>query len=253
MKFYVIIPARQASTRLPGKMLADIHGRPLLQYTYEKAVASGAARVIVATDSHDIQTACAKFGAEVCMTSPAHLTGTDRIAEAARLLKLTDDVPLVNLQGDEPGMPPEIIQQLAEALLSRPDADMTTACVPLVTIEEIFEPNIVKVVKDHLDYALYFSRAPIPWDRAHFKPRPTVLPIETAYFRHLGIYAFYNGFLQRYVSWQPSPLEKIELLEQLRALYYGAKIHLSVFNQQPPVGVDTAEDLQQVRKMLASS
>jgi len=250
MKFQVFIPARYASTRLPGKMLADIHGKPLIQHTYERAVASGAARVVIATDNPEIQAICVKFGAEVCMTAEAHTTGTDRIAEAARILGLAEDDLIVNLQGDEPGMPPEFLQQLARALAEKPRLEMATVCVPINSLEEIFDPNIVKAVLDQAGNALYFSRAPVPWDRNSFGVEPKIASNTSPYYRHLGLYAFRNQFLQQFVGWQPAPIEKIELLEQLRALYYGARIHVTVFNRQPPVGVDTLEDLQQVKKAL---
>lgn len=252
MKFTVIIPARFASTRLPGKMLADIHGKPLIQHTYEKAVASGATRIIIATDSLQIKAICDGFDAEVCMTSEAHTTGTDRIAEAARIFGLASDEIIVNLQGDEPVMPAEFLHNLAEALSKCDDAEMATICVPIQSVEEIFNPNAVKVVLNEKGRAIYFSRAPIPWHRNSFNSQPAAVPSDTTYYRHLGVYVFRNQFLQQYVQLQPAPIEKIELLEQLRALYYGANIHVVVIDQTPPAGVDTQEDLERVREYLLS-
>jgi len=253
VKFQVFIPARYASTRLPGKMLADIHGKPLIQHTYERAIASGATRVIIATDSPEIQAACAKFNAEVCLTSKMHTTGTDRIAEAARILGLADDDLIINLQGDEPGMPPACLQQLAQTLAEKLEVEMATACVPLNSLEEIFDPNIVKAVLDQMGNALYFSRAPIPWDREGFNANPKEFINTSPYYRHLGLYAFRNQFLQRFVQWQPAPIEKMELLEQLRALYYGVRIHATIINQMPPLGVDTPADLEAARRYLANT
>lgn len=251
MKFTVIIPARFASTRLPGKMLADIHGKPLIQHTYEKAVASGAARVTIATDSLQIKAACDSFGAEVCMTSELHTTGTDRIAEAARVIGLADDEIIVNLQGDEPAMPPEFLHGLAKALTEYGDVEMATVCVPTQSIEEVFNPNVVKAIVNDKGRALYFSRAPIPWHRDSFNSNQMELPAVATYYRHLGIYAFRNHFLQQYIQWLPAPIEKVELLEQLRALYYGANIQVVVIKQTPPAGVDTLEDLERVREYVS--
>lgn len=253
MKFQVFIPARYTSTRLPAKMLADIHGKPLIQHTYERAIASGATRVIIATDSLKIQAACAKFNAEVCMTSEGHTTGTDRIAEAARILELADDDLIINLQGDEPGMPPAFLQQLAQALAKNSQIEMATACVPLNSLEQVFDPNIVKAVLDQTGNALYFSRAPIPWDREGFGVTPRIISSALPYYRHLGLYAFRNRFLQRFVQWQPAPIEKVELLEQLRALYYGVRIHATIINQMPPLGVDTPADLEAARRYLVNA
>lgn len=242
--FCVIIPARYASTRLPRKMLANVHGKPLIQHTYERAKASGATRVIIATDHEEIQSVCQSFKAEVCMTAAEHATGTDRIAEAARLFNLPAEQIIVNLQGDEPSMPPAFIRKLAEVLAANQRSDMATVCVPIASLAELFNPNIVKAVLDKQHYALYFSRAPIPWHRESFSQAPQTLPAPNCYWRHMGLYAFRQQFLQQLVSWQAAPIENIELLEQLRALYYGARIQVTVIEQQPPQGIDTLEDLE---------
>jgi 3-deoxy-manno-octulosonate cytidylyltransferase (CMP-KDO synthetase) len=247
MNYTVLIPARHASTRLPGKMLADIQGKPLIQHTYARALSSGASRVAIATDHPVILQTCLDFGAEVFMTSQLHLTGTDRIAEAARMMQLASDDIIVNLQGDEPGMPSNVIAELAAALEAS-SADMATACVSIHTPEDVFNPNVVKVVVDQTGRALYFSRAPIPWHRESFGAQPPVLPSNMPYYRHLGIYAFRNAFLQQFVAWPPAAVELTESLEQLRALYYGANIQLIQIAAMPPAGVDTQADLDAIRR-----
>ena len=252
MSFVVVIPARYASTRLPGKPLADIHGKPMVQHVVEKALQSGADRVIVATDDERVQQALAPFAAaagfEVCMTSPDHQSGTERLAEVCRHYGFAADTIVVNVQGDEPLIPPAIIRQVADNLAAA-TAPMATLSVPIQDAEEAFNPNAVKVVTDKDGYALYFSRASIPWDRDRFaKSREQ---IGSHYQRHIGIYAYRAGFIQRYVDWAPSVLEQVEALEQLRVLWYGEKIHVAQALQAPPVGVDTQADLDKVRALLA--
>ena len=252
MSFVVVIPARYASTRLPGKPLADIHGKPMVQHVVEKALQSGADRVIVATDDERVQQALAPFAAaagfEVCMTSPDHQSGTERLAEVCRHYGFAADTIIVNVQGDEPLIPPVIIRQVADNLAAA-SAPMATLSVPIRDAEEAFNPNAVKVVTDREGYALYFSRASIPWDRDRFAQSRE--QIGDHYQRHIGIYAYRAGFIQRYVDWAPSLLEQIEALEQLRVLWYGEKIHVAQALQAPPVGVDTQADLDKVRALLA--
>lgn len=247
MSFIAIIPARYASTRLPGKPLADIHGKPMVVHVMERARESGAARVIVATDHADVADAVAAAGGEVCMTSPDHHSGTERLAEVIEHYGFADDQIIVNVQGDEPLIPPVIIRQVAENLAAC-SAGMATLAVPIDSAEEAFNPNAVKVVMDAQGYALYFSRATIPWDRERFAVSKAA--IGDSLLRHIGIYAYRAGFVRRYVRWAPSQLEQIELLEQLRVLWYGEKIHVAVAKAIPTVGVDTAEDLQRVRDTL---
>ncbi|MGW1441865.1 3-deoxy-manno-octulosonate cytidylyltransferase [Serratia rhizosphaerae] len=247
MSFIAIIPARYASTRLPGKPLADIHGKPMVVHVMERARESGAERVIVATDHPDVARAVEAAGGEVCMTREDHESGTERLAEVIEHYGFADDQIIVNVQGDEPLVPPVIIRQVAENLAAS-SAGMATLAAPIETAEEAFNPNAVKVVMDAEGYALYFSRATIPWDRERFAQSKSA--IGDNLLRHLGIYAYRAGFIRRYVSWAPSPLEKIELLEQLRVLWYGEKIHVAVAKAIPSVGVDTAEDLQRVRDSL---
>ncbi|AUV13152.1 3-deoxy-manno-octulosonate cytidylyltransferase [Aeromonas caviae] len=252
MSFVVVIPARYASTRLPGKPLADIHGKPMVQHVVEKALQSGADRVIVATDDERVQQALAPFAAaagfEVCMTSPDHQSGTERLAEVCRHYGFAADTIIVNVQGDEPLIPPVIIRQVADNLAAA-SAPMATLSVPIRDAEEAFNPNAVKVVTDREGYALYFSRASIPWDRDRFTQSRE--QIGDHYQRHIGIYAYRAGFIQRYVDWAPSVLEQVEALEQLRVLWYGEKIHVAQALQAPPVGVDTQADLDKVRALLA--
>ncbi|MBP2170620.1 3-deoxy-manno-octulosonate cytidylyltransferase (CMP-KDO synthetase) [Erwinia toletana] len=247
MSFVAIIPARFASTRLPGKPLVDIHGKPMVVHVMERALESGADRVIVATDHPDVAAAVTAAGGEVCMTRADHQSGTERLAEVIDHYQFSDETIIVNVQGDEPLIPPVIIRQVAENL-TRSVAGMATLAVPIDSAEEAFNPNAVKVVMDAQGYALYFSRAAIPWDRERFaRSRETV---GDTFLRHIGLYAYRAGFIRRYVRWEPSQLEQIELLEQLRVLWYGEKIHVDVAKAIPSVGVDTPEDLQRVRAAM---
>ena len=248
MSFVVVIPARYASTRLLGKPLADIHGKPMVQHVVEKALQSGADRVIVATDDERVQQALQSTGVEVCMTSADHQSGTERLAEVCRHYGFAADTIIVNVQGDEPLIPPAIIRQVADNLAAA-TAPMATLSVPIKDAEEAFNPNAVKVVTDKDGYALYFSRATIPWDRDRFAKSHE--QIGDHYQRHIGIYAYRAGFIQRYVDWAPSVLEQVEALEQLRVLWYGEKIHVAQALEAPPVGVDTQADLEKVRAFLA--
>ncbi|MFP1811910.1 3-deoxy-manno-octulosonate cytidylyltransferase [Lonsdalea quercina] len=250
MTFTVIIPARFASSRLPGKPLADINGKPMVIHVMERAQESGAERVIVATDHPDVEQVIRQAGGDVCLTSPDHNSGTERLAEVIERYRLPDDEIIVNIQGDEPMIPPVIVRQVAENLAGS-RAGMATLAVPIVGSEDVFNPNAVKVVRDAEGYALYFSRAPIPWDRERFGQANE--NVGDHFLRHIGIYAYRAEFVRRYVSWAPSELEKIELLEQLRVLWYGEKIHVDVAKAIPSVGVDTPEDLARVRLAMAGS
>ncbi len=251
MNFTVIIPARYASSRLPGKPLLDIAGKPMIYHTWKQAQKAGAERVIVATDNAKIAQAVENFGGEVCMTAEKHNSGTERLMEVVEKLQLSQDEIIVNVQGDEPLIPPEIIRQVAENLAQN-TAPMATLGVKIEEEEELFNPNVVKAVANKEGYALYFSRAPIPWQRDNFALAPKKFPLEwqNQYLRHIGLYAYRAGFIQQYVSWLPSPLEQMESLEQLRVLWYGEKIHIARALKTPAVGVDTAEDLAKVRAIL---
>jgi len=250
MDYTVIIPARFASSRLPGKPLLDIAGKPMIRRVWEQACASGAGRVVIATDDARVADCVAGFGAEVCMTAASHESGTDRLQQAAQLLGLDDDAVVVNVQGDEPLLPPPLVDQVASNLVAFA-AGMATLCVPIDSVEEFMDPNAVKVVTDQEGYALYFSRAPIPWPRDEARAGPA-LPAACGARRHVGIYAYRAGFLHRFVRWPVSPLEATEKLEQLRAMTQGVRIHVAEAATAPPAGVDTETDLARVRGLLAA-
>ena len=243
MAFIVLIPARLASSRLPGKPLVDIGGKPMIQHVYERAVQSKADEVFIVTDAVDIQEAATGFGASTVMTAADHPSGTSRLAEAASILELPDDQIVVNLQGDEPLIPPAAINQLAEALVPS-SADMATLASPLNDHEDMLNPNVVKVVTDARSEALYFSRAAIPFNRDESQ---TGLADS---MQHIGLYAYRTQFLHAYQTWDETALETIEQLEQLRALYYGARILVSVMQDHHSPGVDTIEDLEKVRELI---
>ncbi|WP_288233824.1 3-deoxy-manno-octulosonate cytidylyltransferase [uncultured Haemophilus sp.] len=251
MSFTVIIPARYASSRLPRKPLADIAGKPMIQHVWEKAQQAGANRVIIATDHEEIEKVAKAFGAEVCMTSTEHNSGTERLSEVIEKMAIADDEIIVNVQGDEPLIPPVIIQQVAQNLAEN-QVNMATLAVKLETKEELFNPNCVKVVTDQKGMALYFSRAAIPFARDHFAGCDDAFVASQPYLRHIGIYAYRAKFVNQYIRWQPTVLEKLESLEQLRALWYGEKIHVELAKEAPQVGVDTLEDLERVRAILTT-
>ncbi|UQV45222.1 3-deoxy-manno-octulosonate cytidylyltransferase [Janthinobacterium lividum] len=245
MAFIVIIPARLASTRLPGKPLADLGGKPMVVRVAEQAALSGAARVIVATDHDSIRAACAAHGVEVCMTRADHPSGTDRIAEVARTLALPLDAVIVNLQGDEPLIDPSLLAACAAQISAT--VPMATCAHPLHDMADAFNPNVVKVVLDKNARALYFSRATIPWHRDGFAQSKDSLPQGYVPLRHIGLYAYSNAFLQEYPQLSASPLEAIEALEQLRVLWHGVAIAVHVTDSAPAAGVDTPEDLERVQ------
>ena len=251
LAFKVIIPARMASTRLPGKMLADVGGKPLVAWVAERARASGADEVVVATDHQDIADALAARGWKVCTTSPAHATGTDRLAEAVGLLRLGDDEIVVNVQGDEPLIDPALVRKVAAELALRPKASIATAVHPIASAAAFFDPNVVKVVIDTDGYALYFSRAPIPYARDAFAAAPATLPDGLPAFRHIGIYAYRVRYLRQFATLSPTGAERFEALEQLRALGHGHRIAVAFWDGPVEAGVDTASDLERVRGKLA--
>jgi 3-deoxy-manno-octulosonate cytidylyltransferase (CMP-KDO synthetase) len=253
MKFRVLIPARYAATRLPGKPLIDIGGRPMIAWVYERALAAGPTSVAVATDSARIQAACVSLGMRVEMTGAEHVCGTDRIAEVARRARWADDEIVVNVQGDEPLVPPAVIRQVAAVLAAAPDAAVATVAVSVESLEEYLDPNIVKVVGDGAGRALYFSRAPIPWNR---DGAPGGWASQTSWdgaLRHLGIYAYRVGALVRIAALPPAALEQRERLEQLRALENGLEIRVALAVERPPAGVDTPQDLERVRLLVRSA
>lgn len=250
--FRVVIPARFASTRLPGKPLMLVAGRPMIQWAWERAVASAATEVWVATDHEEVAAACRGFGAAVCMTDPAHASGTDRIAEVATQRGWDEDVVVVNVQGDEPLLPPAVIRQVAELLLLQPDADMGTLGTPIHTLEEFLDPNVVKLVMRADGAALYFSRAAIPWHRDGAAAGVASQQRFGGAMRHLGLYSYRVGALQRLAATAPCQLEEIERLEQLRALWLGLRIQVDAASEVPPAGIDTAADLERVNRWLAT-
>lgn len=249
--FIALIPARRASTRLPDKPLADLAGKPMVVRVADRARDSGARRVIVATDDAEIADAVRAHGHDVVLTRATHLSGTDRIAEVAETMtrdgEIDADTIVVNVQGDEPLIDPRLIAAAADALASSPGCPMATACHPIASRDELFDPNVVKVVVDAGGRALYFSRAPIPWDRD-----AAGNGIANA-MRHIGLYAYRAGFLSRFTALEPAPLERIEALEQLRALWHGHGITVFVADHAPAAGVDTAADLARVRALLTSA
>lgn len=250
MSFYVVIPARHGSTRLPGKPLQNIAGRPMIEWVYRAAKQSAAKAVIVATDHPDIAAAVRAFGGEVCLTRADHESGTDRLQEVVGQLALSDDAIVVNVQGDEPLIPAEVIDQVAANLRSATFASVATLSEPVHTMEDCLNPNIVKVVADHHRRALYFSRAPIPWGRDSFGSEHAALPDGGLVQRHIGIYAYRVALLHEFVRWPVAALEAFEKLEQLRVLANGHAIHVAPACAPVPGGVDTASDLVRVNRIL---
>jgi 3-deoxy-manno-octulosonate cytidylyltransferase (CMP-KDO synthetase) len=246
---HIVIPARLNSTRLPGKPLADVAGKPLIQRVHECARRTAAQTVVIATDDERVLRVASEFGADVSMTSADHVSGTDRIAEIVRQRNWKSDEIIVNLQGDEPLLPPSLIDSVAAILSSRPDAAMATACHPITARADLDNPNITKLVCDVRGYALYFSRAPIPWPRAAMDGESG--RTEFAAMRHIGLYAYRAEFITRYSQWPACALEQAEHLEQLRALWYGARIVVHVTKTAPEGGVDTPEDLERVRRYFS--
>ena len=246
--FTVIVPARLASTRLPFKPLADIHGLPMVVRVAQRAALSNATQVVVAADSIEIVQACQAHGVRAMLTQVDHPSGSDRLAEASALLGLQFHDVVVNVQGDEPLINPELINQVAELLIQRPSASMSTAAHEIHELAEFTNPNVVKVVIDQTQLALYFSRAPIPWWRDGFAKGIQTLP-QPAPLRHIGIYAYRVGFLQSFPTLQAAPIETGEALEQLRALWHGHKIAVHITPDVPGPGVDTPEDLERVRAL----
>ena len=247
LDFSVMIPARFASSRLPGKALADIAGKPMIVHVAERARESGAQRVCIATDDDGIREAVERQGFTAVMTRPDHPTGTDRIAEVVESQGFDPEDIVVNVQGDEPLIEPGLIRAVAGLLSDAPEAAIATACHPIHDAAEMFDPNVVKVVLDHEGYARYFSRAPIPWARDAFARSTSALPPGLPCYRHIGVYAYRARFLSTFPRLAPSPLERFEALEQLRALWHGFAIVVAVRHDAPHPGVDTPEDLERAR------
>ena len=242
IRYQIIIPSRYASTRLPGKPLLEIAGKPLIQHVYEAARASLAERIIIATDDERIRNSAMAVGAEVILTSSHHNSGTDRLAEVVAFMNESDDSIIVNLQGDEIGMPASLLDQVASALHANPDRSMATLCAPITDTADYNNPNIVKVVFDNRNTAMYFSRSPLPWSKQGDVPAGA--------YRHIGLYAYRCGFLKKFSATPVCQLERSESLEQLRALFHGMKIHVEVACDHPGIGIDTPEDLEKARNLI---
>ena len=250
MQRIAIIPARYASTRLPGKPLLDICGKPMLQHVYEQAIKSSMDRVIIATDDQRIFDQMNEIGCEICMTSTEHRSGTDRLAEVAQIYQFNDSDIVVNVQGDEPLIPPEVIDQVADLLLLNETASVSTLSTAIKDELTLLDSNIVKVVTNQRGEALYFSRAPIPWDRDNNDKDAL---FKGTYQRHIGIYGYRVSFLMQYSQWSACALETIESLEQLRVLWHGDKIQVAEAISVPPEGVDTEDDLEKIRSIINST
>ncbi|MFM8332645.1 MAG: 3-deoxy-manno-octulosonate cytidylyltransferase [Candidatus Methylumidiphilus sp.] len=248
--FKVAIPARLGASRLPGKPLLDIAGKPMIVHVCERGLEAGASEVVVATDDERIVQAVAGLPVRAVLTRADHQSGTTRITEAAEILGWPDDMLVVNLQGDEPLIPPDLKRRLARLLARQDVAEVATLAAPIADRAELFNPNAVKVVLDRDSHALYFSRAPIPWHRDSFADADASMPTGFPWLRHIGVYAYTVGFLRRYVAWPASPLEAVESLEQLRVLWMGEKILVMPVDSAPEAGVDTHEDLLRVRERL---
>jgi len=250
LNFKVVIPARFGSSRLPGKPLLPIAGKPMIVHVCERALEANANQVVVATDDERILKTVTDLGLQAVMTRADHQSGTERIAEVASIYGWQEDDVIVNLQGDEPLIPSAYIRDVALALAFQQKAGIATLAAKITDAEEIFNPNAVKVVLDKNGYAMYFSRAPIPWERDTFQASTGQPSNRMSHLRHIGMYAYRVGFLQRYCSWQPSILESIEALEQLRILWHGESILVNVVPKTPPAGVDTQADLDRVAQLL---
>ena len=251
--YKIVIPARYASSRLPGKPLIELSGKPMIQHTYERALETGVKDIVIATDDQRIFDVAKSFGADVIMTNPKHENGTERIAEVAEIKGWDKDDVLVNLQGDEPLVPKALIEQTAQGLLLNPEAGMSSICTQIENAEDAFDPNVVKVVLDCRGFAMYFSRAAIPWDRDLYKNGQDTLTQQMPVYRHIGMYGYRVSFLQEYSRMSQCPIEQVESLEQLRALWYGVKIHMGITDTPPGHGVDTPADIERVEQLLKNS
>ncbi len=249
MSFHIIIPARYESTRFPGKVLADLGGKPVLQHVYQLAELSGADSIVIGTDDDRIKKVAESFGATVCMTSESHQSGSERIAEVINLLEYEEDDVIVGLQADEPLIPATVIRQLANDVVEHDNVKVASVCQLIKNVDELFDPNITKVVLNRRKYAMYFSRSPIPYERENF-PADGTKPkkLTGKHYRHIGIYAYRADFLTRYVETESCPAENMELLEQLRILWDGCRIHMTVSKENIPAGIDTETDLKRAQK-----
>ena len=250
MSFHIVIPARYASSRLPGKPLRDIAGKPMIAHVIGHALQSDAERIIVATDDQRIAEVAGTFDVDVCLTSSEHNSGTERIAEVIDRYQLPDETIIVNMQGDEPLMNPSCLNQVGYALVNDHSVQMATLSTPIENVDELFDWNVIKLVTDKADNALYFSRAPIPWDRDVFCDTPPHISDFEPFHRHIGLYSYSAGFIKQYIAWGSSHLERIESLEQLRVLYHGENIRVITASEIPGPGVNTEEELMRVEHIL---
>jgi len=251
MAIHIIIPARYDSSRLPGKPLLEISGKPLIWYAYQRAIESDISSITVATDHEDIFNAVIDFGGNAIMTSPKHLNGTDRLAEVSNKLAFSENDIVINLQGDEPLIPAELIMPLADLLENNQSAGIATLCCPILDVPSVLNPNVVKVTKTDAGKALYFSRAPIPWDREHFSDSENI-KLTVPYYRHIGLYAYRVKTLLKISKLEESTLERCESLEQLRALQADIEIQVGLISEMPPHGVDTMDDYLAVKRIVES-
>jgi len=250
--YKIVIPARYGSSRLPGKPLIDLCGKPMIQHVWERAKDTGVQDIVIATDDQRIFDVAKAFGADVVMTAVDHENGTERIAEVAKIKGWADEDVIVNLQGDEPLIPKSLIETTAASLINYPQAGMSSVCTPINDSADAFDPNAVKVVLDREQFALYFSRASIPWDRDGYKEESGVMTSKMPVYRHIGMYGYRVTFLRQYDEMESCPLETTESLEQLRALWYGVKIHMSIIAEPPGHGIDTQDDVARVEAILSA-
>lgn len=248
--YKIVIPARYGSSRLPGKPLIELAGKPMVQHVYERACETGVSDIIIATDDQRIESVARDFGANVMMTDPNHDNGTDRIAEVVKHQGWNKDTVVVNLQGDEPLIPKSLIDLTATALINNSQAGMSSLCTPIHSADDGFDTNVVKVVLNARQEAMYFSRATIPWDRDSYKESQQQLTQRHPCYRHIGMYGYRVGFLQDYAEMVPTSIEATESLEQLRALWYGVTIQMAVIDQAPGHGIDTPADVERVNELL---
>ena len=248
MAVVVIIPARYGSTRFHAKLLQDLAGKPIIQHVYERSLQAKADQVVVATDDQRIVDVVTSFSGKAILTDTTHHSGTERIAEAIDILKLRDDDIVINVQGDEPMLHPELVDQIVDNLQKYPRFKMATLCERFTELADLQDPNKVKVIFNHDGSARYFSRSVIPFARDHFRENPEVMPDDIDYYLHLGIYAYRASFVKRYVTWPQAPWEKVEALEQLRVLWNDELIHVAEACQKIGPGIDTQEDLERVRQ-----
>ncbi|MBV53857.1 MAG: 3-deoxy-manno-octulosonate cytidylyltransferase [Coxiellaceae bacterium] len=249
MSFHIIIPARLNSSRLPGKVLKDLAGKPMIQYVYENAMLCRAASVTIATDNDEIAEVADSFGASVCLTASTHQSGTERICEAVESLEFSSDDVIIGLQADEPLLSSSMVTLLADDLIEHEHIKVASLCSPIQSSEELFNPNVVKVVLNRRHYAIYFSRAPMPWHRDSITS-PGEMVVTQQHYRHVGMYGYRVSFLEDYAKWSDSPLESIEQLEQLRIIWNGGRIHMKVYDQNLPLGVDTEDDFKAVLELI---